>query len=184
MNSEYKHGTIYKLVEKETGLFYFGSTILTLNCRLNGHKQRSKTYKSKLYDNFTHEKFCNNKIEIIPIEDIVFKDDNELRLKENTYIQCEKNNLNCLNSIQSNTGLPIKERKKIYQQTQTRKDRIKVLKQENKEQYQNYSRKYYEKNKEELNKIITCECGKHILKQGKRRHEKSQYHQTHINKQE
>ena len=74
-NSENKliHGTIYKLSDDE-GNFYLGITTQTLIDRFNEHKSDAKKIKNnKLYEIFTYEKFCDNKIKIELIKEVEIK---------------------------------------------------------------------------------------------------------------
>ena len=41
-------------------------------------------------------------------------------------------------------------------------------------------KKYYEENKQEINKKMKCKCGEYYTKKHKNRHEKSQLHQDII----
>ena len=91
-------GTIYKLSDDE-GYFYFGSTIQTLSDRFKAHKHNSKNTNSKLYQHFTYEKFCQNKITIEVIEEVVVENERELRKLEDQYITKYRNDLKLLNSM-------------------------------------------------------------------------------------
>jgi len=47
---------------------------------------------------------------------------------------------------------------------------------ENREQYTEYQKQYYENNKEKLNTKIECECGCHVTRRNLARHKTSKKH--------
>ena len=92
-----KIGKIYRL-ECPDGYFYIGSTIQTLKDRLLSHKYNiTKNINTKLYNHI--KQFNWTTIKITLIEEIQYKNNRELLLKESDYIEKEINNSLCLNTI-------------------------------------------------------------------------------------
>lgn len=123
---DYKNSKIYKL-QHNSGSFYIGSTCSELRKRLCNHKA-----KSKIYPNNKKYKFINgewDKVKIILIEAFECSNKDELRKKEDEYIRKEMNNLFCLNSRGEISSPEILKQQKLKA-----------------------SIKYYEKNKDEINK--------------------------------
>jgi len=100
--NRYSHGKIYKLIDNRTGMFYFGSTALKrLDQRYSKHKNSSKNEdknKTKLYQQFTFNKFSCGDIRIILIEEVSVNTKQELVKIENAYIEKNLNNPLCLNT--------------------------------------------------------------------------------------
>jgi len=164
-------GTIYKLSDDE-GYFYFGSTIQTLTERFNGHKYESKKKKRNIYEHFTYEKFCQNKITIEVIEEVVVENLLELRKIESFYIKKYRNDLKLLNTLNAFRS----EEDKINQSI---KSHINYRNNHNEELKQKKKKEYYAK-REDLKKCITCECGKQITKYAQHKHKQSQFHKDYI----
>jgi hypothetical protein len=133
----YECGKIYRLI-CDDGHYYYGSTIQDLNKRLWHHHSSSKTMKSKVYSYINTVGWNRVKIELI--EKFPCQNRRELRIKENEYIQKDKNNDLCLNTLNAYTG----------------EDEKKIMEKERKIRNKDYRLKtlndYYEKNKEEINK--------------------------------
>lgn len=177
---DYKNGKIYKL-QINDGNFYIGSTASELRRRLCQHKSLSKKHpETKVYK---HIGGNWDNVKIILIETIECKNKDELRKKEDEYIQKELKNELCLNLNRSFvTEEETKERKKEYNKVYdaTNKEKIKERKKEyyevNKEQMKEYreankekikeqKKEYYKQNREKLlkyqkeydeNKMITA----------------------------
>ena len=202
---EYLHGRIYKLTMTNCLFFYFGSTTRTLRERFQEHKQDSKRRPSqKKYQKFTYEKFCAKEIQIELVEEVVVHNVDELHDVEKRYIQCEVNNLNCLNSYIPNHRLTkeerkeyaknyhiqnfeqIKEQKKKYYQQ--KKDNISNRNvkyyNDNKDYYHELSHEYYLNNKDIINQRLKCDCGSEVLKRHMIRHQKTKKHQDGITSQQ
>ena len=149
MDNQYIHGRIYKLTSKTSSYFYFGSTTQSLRQRFKGHKNDSKEQtERKIFQEFTYEKFCENDIQIELVEEVIVHSKKELFEVEKRYVQCEINNLHCLNSY-----LPQRtdEEKKEY----CRKTQKKYYHEKNEEQLdriKKQSQKYYQENKEQKKK--------------------------------
>ena len=168
-NPEYIHGRIYRLFEINTNFFYIGSTSKSLRQRLQGHKGNSKIHpERRMFEIFTHEKFCQNVIEIELLEEVIVHSIKELREVEKRYVQSEINNLNCLNE---SMPLQTKEERKEYKQKYNN---------DHKEESREYKKKWYIDHKEENKERITCDCGRQVRKHGIPRHKKSQFHKDFI----
>ena len=132
---DYKNGKIYKL-QINDGYFYIGSTASALRRRLCQHKSLSKKHtERKIYK---HIGGNWDNVKIILVEAIECKNKDELRKREDEYIQKELNNALCLNFLRSSvTEEEIKERKKEYQEI-------------NKEKIKEYTKEYSEINKQKI----------------------------------
>ena len=146
------HGIIYKLSDDE-GYYYYGSTIQTLRERFGLHKFDSKKTKSKLYQQFTYEKFCQNRITIKVIEEVVVKNQRELQKTEDLYIQWCRNDLKLLNSV----------REYITEEESKYKEQRQKYRNDHRQEINHHAKKYYDKNKERINEKykerIICDCG-------------------------
>ena len=178
-------GTIYKLSDDE-GYFYYGSTIQTLSDRFEKHKYKSKINQNrKIYQQFTYAKFCQKKITIEVVEDVVVENERDLRKIENTYITRYRNDMKLLNEIKSYSS---EEEKKEYkkQYNQQEKYRNYKLKYNNdnreakNEKQRNYRTDHIEEIKRKGKETIICECGSQVTKINLKRHNKSQFHQDFI----
>ena len=82
----YKNGKIYKLVNDELNLTYYGSTCNELRKRLSGHKTKTNKCKSKIM-------FESGEVKIYLVEEFPCNDRLELNQRERYYIE----NNNCVN---------------------------------------------------------------------------------------
>jgi len=82
----YKNGKIYKLVNDELNLTYYGSTCNELRKRFNDHKKNNNKCSSKIM-------FESGEVKIYLVEKFPCNDRLELRQKERYYIE----NNNCIN---------------------------------------------------------------------------------------
>ena len=168
----YKHAKIYKMIDNTTGLFYMGSTCMELRCRYYNHKTDSvkETIKrSKLYSNFTREKFDNGDIKILLIEEVSVDNKRELETLENEYIQKELKNVLCINTRSSilNFANKIKRKQiadKLYRESH--KDKLKA---------------YQASRREIRNEHFECDCGGCYSRKSKARHEKCNKHIRYLN---
>ena len=143
-------GTIYKLIDNTNGMFYFGSTIGPLHKRYHGHKTNSKkqnvlqTTHRKVYEYFTPAKFETKEVVIIELQVVAVSTRNELRKIENDFFQSELNNPLCINTYCATYTPEIaKSRLAGYEEKRKNDPHRKLYRQQ-------YSTKYYEKNKERL----------------------------------
>ena len=196
---DYKNGKIYKLINDELGLTYYGSTATTLTKRLSGHKTKSNHCKSKLL-------FTGGAVEIFLVEEFPCENKDQLNKRERFYIESNE----CVNK--NIPGRTQKEYIKEYYEAnkeaflekqkeyrEANKDKISEQKKEyreaNKEKIAEKDKEYREANKEaiaekmkeyrEANKEtnaekkaekITCECGATISRSSKSGHLKSSKH--------
>jgi len=122
---DYQKGKIYRMVNDELGLTYYGSTTQKLSARKASHKmQKSQATSNQL--------FQKGNVEIILVENFPCDTKEELLMRERYYIE----NNDCVNRY-----LPITtpEEKKEYD--------IK-RREENKEQVKTLSAQWYQLNKE------------------------------------
>ena len=131
----YQNGKIYKIVNDELNLTYYGSTVSTLTKRLSQHKCE-KECKSKLL--FSTE----TKAEIFLVEKFPCNDKMELHQRERFYIE----NNECVNK-----KIPGQTIKEYYVKN---KEKIKLqrkqYREDNKEKKKEQDKKYAEKNKEKI----------------------------------
>jgi len=154
----------------------------------------------KIYQEFTHEKFCSGDIQIEIIEEVVVKDIHELHNIEKRYIQCEINNLNCLNSnmieiteeerneYYKTYGEKNKDKNSFYQHQHYEKNKEKIQQKHN-EYYQTHKENVSEKGKRYYENVlrnkrqekVMCECGTEVTNGSLNSHKKSQQHQQLMN---
>ena len=132
----YETSKIYKLVCAD-GHYYYGSTIQTLNERLQHHKGSSNTQTSKIY---THIREIGwDKVHIELVQSVSCENRKQLRVIENTYIVSNIKDQLCLNTLRSHTTDD--EKRSMEKQRHDRtKDHRKVV-----------VHKYYEEHKNEIN---------------------------------
>lgn len=135
MESKYKNGKIYKIIDIGYNKCYYGSTIDILTNRMSKHKAHYIMYKDNrrnnltlftIFDEYGVENCKIELVELFPCNSKI-----ELEKQEGYYI---KNN-DCVNKM-------------IAGRTQ------KEYKEENKEHWQEYFKKYYQDNKE--HKLQIC----------------------------
>lgn len=168
--TDYSKGKIYKIICNITGDIYIGSTVNTLERRLEQHKCHN--HSSKLI-------IERGDYKILLIEEYPCETKQELLWRERYWIE----NNNCINNKKPiitkeekiekwrklakeqylRRPIEYKEEKKIYD---------KEYREKNKEIKLKRNKEYYEKNKEE----IMCECGCMVTKFNKSRHIKSLKH--------
>ena len=134
----YKNAKIYKLVNDELNLTYYGSTCDELRKRLYGHKNKSNKCCSKIM-------FESDEVKIYLVEKFPCNDRIELNQRERFYIE----NNECINK-----NIPNRTQKEWYiEWYEINKDKIKESKkkycEKNREQINKKERERYEKNKEE-----------------------------------
>ena len=148
---DYQNGKIYKLVNDELGLTYYGSTCSELRKRLNNHKTSAKCKKkissSKLFE--------SGECKIYLVEKFPCNDKEELKQRERYYIE----NNECVNtSIPGRTKKEYREtnkeyiaqlHKKHYEANKERKKEVrKIWRAKNKEKIAKQQKEYYEANKQ------------------------------------
>jgi len=133
----YQLGKIYRIVNDELNLTYYGSTCSTLSRRLTEHKQRAHKCSSKIL--FSTE----TKAEIILVEKFPCNDKIELHQRERFYIE----NNECVNKV-----IPCRTKKEYREDN---KEEIylkrKEYREQNKEKIKEQNKKYQEENKEKIN---------------------------------
>ncbi len=157
MKVNYSNCKIYKLINRVNNYFYIGSTCDNLSKRLSHHKYNAKKLDNiKLYKYFNEIGWENVKI-ILIIELNDCKNREQQIREEQKYIEENKNNMFCLNSINA---------------LGRSKESIEKRKKQTKEWlYNNYDYiKEYRKIK------IYCECGSVVTILHKTRHEKTKKH--------
>lgn len=138
----YTNGKIYEIVCNMTGKRYIGSTILTLNRRLTGHKSGYKRYKNGngLYmTSFNILEAGNYDIKLL--ENVCCKTKEELLIRERFHIE----NIECVNKI-----IPSRTEKEYLQTNKARRyEQYKQWKEANKEYRLQYMRELYARKKQD-----------------------------------
>ena len=175
-NNRYAHSRVYKLTDEK--YYYFGSTCMSLHKRFYDHKSvAKKDCNRKIYTIFTHERFINNEIKIVLVEEFNLESKEQLLKEEDRHIKMNIDDPFCLNSQHAILNLEKcqeynKNYKTIYYENN--KENLKLIKKE-----------YYENNKEKLkkknSKRYVCECGDELTINHKLRHEKTKKHNIYIN---
>ena len=168
---DYQDAKIYKIVNPENNLVYYGQTTRELKDRFYQHKSKSNSCSSSLL-------FKSGTQYIELLENFPCENKKELDAKELFYI----NNNECVN-IHKPRNITKKERSKEEYLNRNKEK----TKQQKREQYQNQKEHrslYYKENKEfilERNKReYNCMCGKSITRNSKVRHERSNKHKNYI----
>lgn len=148
---KYQKGKIYKIVNNDNDLVYYGSTIQLLCNRMAQHRKHLNCLSKNM--NLSNSK-------IILVENYPCNSKEELESRERFYIE----NNNCINKNKPN---------------RTEED-LKKWFEDNKERIKEQKKIKYNENKEELNKKINCLCGGKYTKQHKNRHLKSNKHKNYL----
>ncbi len=163
MSEKYKNGKIYKISCNVTGEYYVGSTIQTLERRLDKH---ISTYKCKKNGILTVFKILDgNDFKIELIENVECDNKEQLLEKERYHIL----NTDCVNKV-----VPIITREERKEKNKEYNKAYRVInKERDMEYYKLKSAKRY------ATKII-CECGIETSLSNKARHEKTKHHLSFI----
>ena len=161
----YKNGKIYKLVNDELNLTYYGSTCNELRKRLNDHKKKSNKCSSKIM-------FESGVVKIYLVEEFPTENKMLLNQRERYYIE----NNECVNKVipgrtrkeyrddnkykinitekeyYNNNKDKIIEKKKEYYQNN--KDKIKEYYQNNKDKIKERAKEFNENNKEKRKQYL------------------------------
>jgi len=192
-DDDYQNGKVYGIICNITNEKYIGSTILTLDERLIGHKTE---YNRWLQDNnYTYlssfQILERGDYKIILLESCPCNNSEELRMREREWFD-KVPNVNIRRPFRS------KEEEKEYC-----KEYVKEWKKQHQEQIREQNKEYYEQNKERLkeqqkvyreqhkeqlreryNKPFICECGSNYTYANKSQHLKTQKHQNYLNTKE
>ena len=154
-------GVIYLIKHKtcDDKKVYVGSTT-NLKKRIKSHKERCYDVKSKEYNLNLYKYIRENggfyMFEFIILECYVCNFKYELHDREDDYIRMYDNNLNSIRAY--------------------------LTREQHKENENMRQKKYYDENKEKINKKITCECGSIVSKHHMARHLRSLKHIAYTEK--
>ena len=166
---DYKNAKIYKLWSPEGDDIYIGSTIQPLYKRKNEHKSSMRCSSKIIF-----EKYDDVRIELL--ECCPCDNKEQLNKKEGEYIR----NNNCIN--RRIAGRTHKESDKEWRENN--KEYTKKYYQDNKEKIKERTKEYCDNNKEKVKEYrqnkITCECGRTTTFGNKAQHEKTKVHQDAI----
>jgi hypothetical protein len=170
----------YKITSANTDKVYVGSTKKDINERLNQHETHYRNFKEGKFNYVTSFEIleCKDyKIELI--ENKICESKEQRDTVECNYI------INTPNTV--NRNLPGRTREQYYQENKEELNEYnRQYRQENKQEIKERQRQYRQNNKEDLyrkaNEKHNCPCGGKYTKQNKSIHEKTQKHQTFINR--
>jgi hypothetical protein len=193
----------YKIVCNNTGAIYVGSTVKTIEQRLQNHENHYRLYLDGKFCFITSFIILENKnYSIELIDSVVCTDKKHRDLIEGLHIL----NNDCINKYQpgrdkkqyrQDNKEQIKEYKKQYYQDnkEQRKEYQKQYGQDNKEQIKEYQKQYGEDNKEKLKEYkkqwyqdnkekksekFNCPCGGRYIFSSKARHLKTKLHIAYL----
>jgi hypothetical protein len=127
---DYSKGRVYRLVCKNTGLQYIGSTINTFPKRLSKHVYDAKNRK----DCTSNTIIDNGNYEILLVEKYPCNDKYELKVREQYWIDI----LDCVN------------KNAAYRSPEYWKEYYQQYREEHKDEKIEYNQKYYEENQDEI----------------------------------
>jgi hypothetical protein len=170
----FQNGKVYKLINEELGLCYYGSTTTSLNRRLGGHRLSAKHKKIT-----SHLLFEGNTHPLIQLlEEVPCDNEIELRTVEKNYIlQHDENDFYKM----VNKVIPLRTKKEYYLD-----NREKLIEKSNEwilanpERVKENRKNNYERTKDELLKPMLCECGLTTSKNHLLRHKKSIIHKNRM----
>jgi len=163
----YKNGKIYKLVNDELNLTYYGSTCNELRKRLCQHKSISNRCKSKIMFEsgevkiYLVEKFpCNDRIELNQRERFYIENNEciNCQIPLRTHKEYKEDNKDKYKEINKKYHKENKEERNNKSHEYYKTNKVKCIElskkhyQDNKEYYKEYNNQYYEKHKDEINK--------------------------------
>ena len=193
MPINYQNGKIYKIINDENELVYYGATTLSLSQRLVQHRLDYKYYlEGKKKNKSTSIQILKYKNPIIVlVEDCPCERKEQLTARERFWIE----NNPCVNKVipgrtkkqynEDNRELQKKKCKQYHKDNiEAHKDRCKQYYEENKNKIKENLIKKYEKTREKQLEKITCECGCQICRHSLTRHKKSQKHINLMKQQE
>ena len=183
---DYKNGKIYKIVCYDTDEIYIGSTVVSLEDRLNKHKKPTNDCCSKqiidrgnYYIELLETYPCNNEF--------------ELYRKEGEY----QKSIECINIQiagrtraewrQDNKEAIAKNKHEYYQNNKEAiAKHMNEYRQDNKEAIAKQKLEYYQDNKEAIlasnSKVVICECGIKSTRINLARHKRTKKHINLMNK--
>ena len=195
MTNRYENSKVYKLID-EQGYYYYGSTCLPLHKRAYNHRKSSKNETNrKIYSIFTHERFINNEIKIVLVEEFKLANKEQLLQKENEYIEKYINDPFCLNTLHAILSLEKRiemkrECDRLYREANIEKIREYDHERDNKPERKENKRKnciirrQNAEVREQRKQKMTCICGSVFNKEIKKRHERTKKHLDFINNQQ
>ena len=201
MDNKYQNGKIYKLVCDNTPIVYYGSTISSLEHRLNEHRRSNCCSSLELFQlgnvsiELVEEYPCNSRKELQARERIYI----EFMLKNfNHKIICNKyipgrtraewridNRDSIKDYYKANRDVINKKQKEYYKANRdTLKERSREYHKANREKKNEHSKVYHKENRETINKKqrekFDCECGGRYTRSGKARHMKTKKHLAYV----
>lgn len=199
----YQNSKIYKVINSVNDNVYIGSTAVSLSYRMGDH--RLKTRRGKFKEGSLQYHMNNlgiDKFKIILIENYPCDTKEELKKREQYFINEMKPAYNLMDAYLDDETRAMKKKKCQYAYHQKNKDKAKEYREKNKEKiaerYKTYSQTekakkskaesnaiYKQNNKEKINarrnESYECSCGSTMRRDEKARHERSKKHQEYVN---
>ena len=182
----YQESIIYKLCCKDTTIedIYIGSTT-NFRRRKCAHKNSCNDVNSKeylLYKNmFIRDNGGWDNWDMIQIKEVSCNSKRELETEERKVFDELKPTLNSNLPYQTSEEKRLKRNNECKKYQQRNKDAInekhKIYLSKDKTKWREYGNEYMRKRRQEK---ILCECGKTIVKDNKKRHEKTKRHLSNI----
>ena len=144
---DYKNGKVYK-VQFDDGHFYYGSSAGELRARLHGHRHCINRNGKSACSRYMQE-VGTDACRIVLVEDYPCENKDQLRRKEDEYIQLHRENPLCLNIMRAFlTPEERKEGDRVYYKTHW--EERKAYREDRKEEGKSYDKAYKEEHKEEI----------------------------------
>lgn len=178
----YKNSKIYKIVNSKSNSIYIGSTTQSLARRMSVHRAFARhEYKCGCKKLARHmQKYGVQNFRIVLIETYPCKNKDELRAREEYWIEKLKPELNIVSAYLTKEKKKENWQKYYKQHSKKIKKRSKQWYQDNKEYAKERDSIYREKNKDKIlereEQIICCTCGFFCSYKNYARHVKSKMH--------
>ena len=180
----YGNGKIYKIVTSQSDDIYIGSTCQTLSRRMSVHRSLFRCKKLLAMSKILFEKYGCDTCRIILLESYSCDNNEELRAKEQDWIDKTDKCINKIRAFRTNKQ-KIKFRKIYYQDHNDHiKEKQKQYRKDNKDKIKDINKKYREQNQTKIadhkGKQLICTCGSTYTNSHKTRHDRTTKHQNYI----
>jgi hypothetical protein len=176
--TDHSNGKIYTLRSPHTDKFYIGSTTQRLSRRLSMHKADYVQYGKGTYHYVTSFELFKLGSKDVYIELLeLCPTNNRMELEKREGELQRENKEHTVNKLIA-SGLPIKERQKLYRTEN--KEKLSAYRENNRATIRERDRNYYHKNRghvrEALSEPTVCECGGRYTGRHKSDHMKTKKH--------
>lgn len=176
---DYSNSKIYKLVCPHADDIYIGSTTQKLCSRFALHNSKYRSFMNNKHHFVSSFIIMSlGDVRIILLEDFPCENKEQLRAKEQEYI--EKHKDICVNIYGAVLDVE-KQRKYSYNYNRSEKGKKRSHKSNEKRKEKGYYKSYYKKNKQIISskrseEKLTCECGSTVTKHNISVHRKTKKH--------